>query len=89
MDAGGYLHADAVMLCDALGARLCTPTELGEREAQTTGKVVGCGLNREKIWTSASCGGGQHRTAFGGNGGDEKCVSDDERMAGVRCCADA
>lgn len=84
-------HSGAATLCEQLGARLCTVTELSVDTARGTG----CGLDIRYVWTSTPCAEGdtgrmQHtgkRTAMAPQCVDAHTLSD--TRSSVRCCADA
>lgn len=74
-------------ICLSIGARLCTPKELIDDEAQGTG----CLLDKRRVWSSAPCGSGRAQTMAGSRAGHSivarECTRKDS-LAGVRCCAD-
>ena len=78
-------------MCQSVGARLCTTTELTGDLAMGTG----CGIDAsKKVWTSDSCNstsGPSFRTSGGSSfstAGSE-CARDTEVTRSVRCCGDA
>eukprot|EP00040_Diaphanoeca_grandis_P025821 m.143678 g.143678 ORF g.143678 m.143678 type:complete len:1176 (-) comp30330_c0_seq1:27-3554(-) len=73
------------VLCESVGARLCSPSELQGDVARS----VACGLNAKRVWTKESCDGG-YLTSFGSSkmSGPSTCESGEQGLAYVRCCAD-
>ena len=82
MNNGGYTFQDAEESCQALGARLCTESELMAGE----GRGTGCGLDKKGVWTSTACSGGTV-IALGGPGDLVACAETSSSVSdGVRCC---
>ncbi|MGB0589717.1 MAG: proprotein convertase P-domain-containing protein [Myxococcota bacterium] len=83
-------YDEAVAVCTAIGARLCTYGELNNDEAAGTG----CGYDNSRVWTSTQCGGdvGSVWTQAGissqASNIPKECTGKTETAA-VRCCADA
>lgn len=75
-------QAQANATCKAIGARLCTKTELMKGEASATG----CGHDNRPVWSSTPCKDGQF-TVVTSKGSQSGCVSASRPFA-VRCCAD-
>ena len=72
-------------ICESVGARLCTPTELNNDETVGTG----CGYDSQLVWTSQTCGAGSHYVTYGrSTAGTAWTCMDDSDSAVVRCCAD-
>ena len=78
-------YQQAVDMCAAAGARLCTYEEVQAGETAGTG----CGHDVRSIWTSSTCSNGNGRyTGYGSNGSNKQCVTSTSVQAAVRCCAD-
>ena len=83
-------YDEAVAVCDAIGARLCTYGELNNDEVASTG----CGYNNSRVWTSTQCGGDvgsvwtQAGIASSADAIPKECTPK-ATTAAVRCCADA
>jgi hypothetical protein len=85
--------AEAAVMCESQGARLCTLDDLSGSETAGTG----CGFDAQRTWTSstsvgAACSPGAHSSAAGHPShwaatGPE-CTRDSTVLA-VRCCADS
>jgi len=72
--------------CVAAGGRLCSQIELETNFAAATG----CGVDKELIWTSTSCGVNKHMVALGKASTETPsfCASDAAAEYNVRCCGD-
>ena len=86
---GGMSHTDALMLCRAEGARLCTVAEL----AREVGKNTGCKLGRAVVWTGDQCFGGFMVALGSSKEGKQSsvkpaCKRGSKKRFSVRCCAD-
>lgn len=79
-------HISASSQCAAVGARLCTLTELQSNTCMGTG----CGFDHKAVWTATACGPGQFYTTQGKALGVIPTVCEDAAAAAavVRCCAD-
>ncbi len=80
---------EAMAFCTQAGARMCTVAEILADEALGTG----CNYNTARGWTADSCGEGGHWT-LGGAANQVasvplRCLTGDQAVAVVRCCADA
>eukprot|EP00615_Pteridomonas_danica_P019331 CAMPEP_0114387328 /NCGR_PEP_ID=MMETSP0102-20121206/7186_1 /TAXON_ID=38822 ORGANISM="Pteridomonas danica, Strain PT" /NCGR_SAMPLE_ID=MMETSP0102 /ASSEMBLY_ACC=CAM_ASM_000212 /LENGTH=1469 /DNA_ID=CAMNT_0001544393 /DNA_START=38 /DNA_END=4443 /DNA_ORIENTATION=+ len=94
--SGAVTYHEARVICEAVGARLCTLSELLADEAHDSG----CGYNTELVWssstesdvTSLSCDFEEFMIAYGsysaGLGSEGECLAQDS-TAYTRCCADA
>ncbi|MEO1271123.1 MAG: hypothetical protein AAFX99_23780, partial [Myxococcota bacterium] len=85
--SGDVTHAQAVAICDAAGARLCTLVELERDETRGTG----CGYDDARVWSQSSCGPSGMWTRAGNTLFQEQfptTCTDTEGFAAVRCCAD-
>ena len=88
---GGTSHADALQICRAEGARLCTVAELADDVARNTG----CKLEGAVVWTGDQCFGG-FMVAGGSSDKHRKrgyiveptCKPASTKRFSVRCCAD-
>lgn len=85
-------YIEAERICSAVGARLCTTTELENDETQGTG----CQFDFVQIWASDSCtltnGYAGFMAAAGSSlasGLTPSCYLPRKRKFAVRCCADA
>ena len=90
----GYAHA--VVICQAIGARLCTAAELLADETRGSG----CGHDGEMTWSSTPCDGGMTTAVGGQNNANARasdgscesadncvgCVAADSTDPAVRCC---
>ena len=80
---------DAIHMCFAAGARLCTMEEILHDETHTTG----CNFDTQRVWSStrSGCPEGQARSLAGASGSIEQfpqeCTSITQVLP-VRCCAD-
>eukprot|EP00040_Diaphanoeca_grandis_P010687 m.54763 g.54763 ORF g.54763 m.54763 type:complete len:1161 (-) comp21970_c0_seq1:84-3566(-) len=88
----GVTYAEAVDICSAAGARMCSPSELKKDVA----KGSGCTLDRTRIWSSKVCGDGSQYVVVGASSKYAKmfphvpiqeCVDASEEFP-LRCCAD-
>ena len=90
--SGSLNAADAELLCEGRGARLCSISELEQDEPKKTG----CQYDYEQVWSTTACGNGSgfmtFKTMVIGNTnykGVAVCTDADESSAVVaRCCAD-
>eukprot|EP00466_Bigelowiella_natans_P002829 jgi/Bigna1/70270/fgenesh1_pg.11_\ len=87
--SGKVTFVKAKGACEALGARLCTVTEL-ERDAT---RGTGCGYDEEPTWSASSCNSGKgHWTRKGATDfedvGLRTCSHDNQALMVARCCAD-
>lgn len=83
--SGAIDYPAAVAHCEAVGARLCTVTEMMNDETQGTG----CGYDGQRVWTSTPCDGGQIGVAGSSSALDDfppVCLGGGNAV--VRCCAD-
>jgi hypothetical protein len=86
--SGETNYDEAESFCTAVGARLCTLSEIQNDEA----KGSGCNYDYELVWTSESCGTDQYYVEYGSTliGSGSSCVSKTTSSnVYVRCCADA
>lgn len=80
---------DAIHMCFAAGARLCTMEEILHDETHTTG----CNFDTQRVWSStrSGCPEGQARTLAGASGAidqfPQECTPITQVLP-VRCCAD-
>ena len=94
-DGGGALEygeadqAHAEMVCINNGSRLCTATELENKEAAGTG----CSHDDKGIWSSTTCDNKHNKhwvVTQGSTGTSSKtCKADSDDAHHIRCCADA
>jgi len=85
--SGAVTYNEAFAFCDAVGARLCTKTELATDEARN----LGCTLDRALVWTNNACGSGSIQTAYGSSvvAANGTCIDTTSTIAyNTRCCAD-
>lgn len=82
--SGTVGQSEANAFCEAVGARLCTMTELQDNEARGTG----CKYDGQMIWTSDVCAGG-YMVAPGSNriSTAPSCEAETS-FYNTRCCAD-
>jgi len=80
--------AAAEKFCDALGARLCTASEV---EGDETG-FTGCSVDNKRTWTQDTCSTGSGRITLAGRSANlalhPLMCSDLTAKLSVRCCAD-
>ena len=48
-------HSDAALLCSAIGARLCTATQLADGETEEKNGNMDCESKGQNVWTSEEC----------------------------------
>jgi hypothetical protein len=92
-NSGENSWAESDSLCEGIGARLCSATELGVDDET---KGAGFSNDSQRSWSSTPCGTGSYIAAFG----DSQYVAEDPTERGprclpetnsavvVRCCAD-
>ena len=91
---GDVTMAEALSLCVAVGARLCTVEELHNDETVGLDGATGCGFNNGRVWSSTrvGCGDGEVKTAAGRHDKDaaypEECTDVTASGVNARCCAD-
>jgi len=91
--SGEKTWAEAVEICEGVGARLCTAKELGEDDET---KGTGCNYNIKRIWSSTLCSEDSYLATFGDSEWiankpwrrKPACYHETNATAVVRCCAD-
>ena len=85
--SGEMSFVEAETFCTAIGARLCTLSEVESDETRGTG----CGYDSKLVWTNSPCSGGAgHAQAPGASTFSlgAPCAKDSEKGF-TRCCADS
>ena len=83
--SGFGTRADAEAFCSAADMRLCTLSEVANREVAGTG----CSYDAEPVWTQTPCGEGRFWTLRGNSEAAPICRPQADHTAVARCCADA
>ena len=89
LDCDSGTFAEAIHMCFAAGARLCTMAEISHDETH----LSGCNFDTQRVWSStrSGCPEGQVNTLAGASGAlsqfPQECTAITETHP-VRCCAD-
>ena len=81
----GKTYPEAQAICSYVGARLCTEPELDD----DVGRGSGCRDDRDKVWTSSTCGDdGGFVAMSSGSRPSRECSIPTRTSHQVKCCAD-
>ena len=80
-------YTEAVSICSAAGARLCTQAEIDQGSAKDTGTLsTQASLGNSMVWTSTTCNGGTQHVASHNQATGSYTCSNNLQLRPVQCC---